>query len=204
MNTLLPKVLEALNFAALRHRRHRRKGREGAPYINHLIEVAHLLATHGVEDETTLVAAVLHDAVEDVSVTLDEVRQRFGDGVASLVAEVTDDGRLSFWQRKLAQVEGASSLSPAAQNLRVADKISNLRGILVSPPEHWSLQRKLAYYRWAKEVVSGCVLAKEQLRETFETIHASGEAALSLSLELGEEADAALEELQPPEVKFDK
>ena len=89
------RFVEALNFAALRHRAHRRKGAAGAPYINHLIEVAHILSSHGLEDEVLLAAAVLHDSIEDVGVTPDALRARFGDEVTSVVLEMTDDSTLS-------------------------------------------------------------------------------------------------------------
>lgn len=174
------RLLEALNFAAVRHRHQRRKGKRGAPYVNHLIEVAHLLTTHGVEDEDVLVAAVLHDVVEDTPATVGEVRQRFGPRVAEIVEQVTDNDAMPFWERKQQQVLRAPSLTPDAQNVRVADKISNLRGILSSPPEHWSLARKLAYYAWAEQVVAGCTAAVEGLRTTFRDVHESGAAALSL------------------------
>lgn len=174
------RLLEALNFAAVRHRHQRRKGKRGAPYVNHLIEVAHLLTTHGVEDDDVLVAAVLHDVVEDTSATPAEIAQRFGTRVAEIVAQVTDDDTLPLWERKQRQIETAPMLTPDAQHVRVADKISNLRGILSSPPEHWSLARKLAYYAWAEQVVLGCTAARPSLQSTFRDVHASGAAALAL------------------------
>lgn len=171
-------LLDALNFAALRHRSQRRKGRNGAPYINHLIEVAHILALHGVDDADILRAALLHDAVEDAEVTLDELRDRYGRRVAQLVQAVTDDVSQPVWKRKLSQIEGASQLPPGAQAIRVADKISNLRGILSSPPPNWSLERKVSYYGWAAQVVDACVQAPSGLRATFAEVHAVGLAAL--------------------------
>jgi guanosine-3',5'-bis(diphosphate) 3'-pyrophosphohydrolase len=177
-NDALPLLLDALNFAALRHRAQRRKGRDGAPYVNHLIEVANILAHHGIRDVDVLRAAVLHDAVEDAGVTIDEVRDRFGRPVARWVSELTDDVNLPVWKRKLAQIEGAPHLSAEGQTIRVADKISNLRGILTSPPTSWSLERKVAYYGWARQVVDGCEGAPEALRATFGEVHAVGLVAL--------------------------
>jgi guanosine-3',5'-bis(diphosphate) 3'-pyrophosphohydrolase len=182
--TKLPDVhllLDALNFAALRHRTQRRKGRNGAPYVNHLIEVAHILALHGVDDADTLRAAVLHDSVEDAEVRPEELRERFGRNVAELVGEVTDEVALPVWRRKLVQIEQAPHISPGAQAIRVADKISNLRGILTSPPTTWSLERKLAYYAWARQVVDGCTQAPESLRATFSEVHTVGMAVLYAS-----------------------
>lgn len=172
--------LDALNFAALRHRSQRRKGRAGAPYVNHLIEVAHILTSHGLDHTALLCAAVLHDVIEDAGVTADDLRQRFGNQVTSIVLEVTDDDEIPFWDRKLRQVQRAPQLSEDAQHLRVADKISNLRGILTSPPERWSLERKLAYYAWAEQVVEGCTRAAPSLLRTFAAVHGTGAAALQM------------------------
>lgn len=172
--------LDALNFAALRHRWQRRKGERGAPYVNHLIEVANILASHGLEDTDLLCAAVLHDTIEDTDASADEIRQRFGARITSIVLEVTDDDQLPKWEQKLRQVEMAPEMSVPAQNLRVADKISNLRGILTSPPADWSLERKIAYYAWARKVVDGCNRADTGLRRTFYTVHETGSAALQM------------------------
>ncbi len=170
--------LDALNFAALRHRWQRRKGERGAPYVNHLIEVTHVLTTHGLDDTELLCAAILHDSIEDTDVTAEELRQRFGNRITSVVLEVTDDPKTPTWRQKLDQIETASSMSEHAQNLRVADKISNLRGILTSPPENWSIERKIAYYAWAKKVVDECTRASPALLRTFDTVHQTGGAAL--------------------------
>ena len=174
------RFLDALNFAALRHSNQRRKGRAGAPYVNHLIEVAHILANHGVEDMDVLCAALLHDAIEDAGVTAAEIRSRFGERVMQLVLAVTDNDSEPLWQRKLHQIERAPTLCPEAQNLRIADKISNLRGILTSPPENWSIERKLAYFTWADKVVEGCSDGLLSLQESFFEVHQSG----SLTLEV--------------------
>lgn len=179
--TLTPSAfLDALNFAALRHRAQRRKGRDGAPYVNHLIEVAHILTSHGFEGTELLCAAVLHDVIEDAGASADELRARFGSRVTALVLEVTDDKALPFWEQKMAQIQSAARLSADAQQIRVADKVSNLRGILTSPPEAWSLERKLGYYAWAKQVVHHCDRAAPSLLRTFHAVHEAGAAALQV------------------------
>lgn len=170
----MKEFLEALRFASIHHRGQRRKGPDGAPYINHLIEVADILAGHGMEDEELLSAAVLHDVVEDANIAPEDLRQRFGARVTGIVLEVTDNPNLPIWERKLAQIHGASQLSVDAQCVRVADKISNLRGVLTSPPIEWSLERKLAYFGWAEQVVVGCGLAPRRLVESFRAVHEAG------------------------------
>src|ERR1051326_3488654 len=136
------RILAAAQFAAEKHAQQRRKGEKGEPYFNHLMEVAELIAASNPHLDVELVmAAFLHDTVEDTGVTLQELEQRFGKDVAALVAEVTDDKSLPKEIRKQLQVEHTPEKSPRAQTLKVADKISNLRGVLSRPPGCWSLER---------------------------------------------------------------
>ena len=147
-------ILSAARFAAEKHSTHRRKGSFAEPYLNHLIEVAELLASTADELDTKLiVAALLHDTIEDAGVTREELAERFGEDVAALVAEVTDDKSLPKERRKTLQIENAPKKSQRAQRLSAADKISNLRSIVNSPPANWSFDRRVEYVRWAREVV---------------------------------------------------
>jgi guanosine-3',5'-bis(diphosphate) 3'-pyrophosphohydrolase len=149
-------VLKALAFAAEKHRDQRRKDREASPYINHPIDLANILVNEaGVTDERVVIAAVLHDTVEDTDTTLEELVGAFGEDVAAIVAEVTDDKALPKEERKRLQEEHAPHASPRAQQVKLADKISNLRDLSRSPPQSWDLERKRAYFDWAKRVVDG-------------------------------------------------
>src|SRR5688500_13037593 len=95
------RLLRALDFAAEHHSEQRRKGPAGAAYINHLIEVAALLASvGGIEDEDVLVSAVLHDVVEDTPISLEEVGRSFGARVQQIVGSLTDDKALPKDDRK--------------------------------------------------------------------------------------------------------
>jgi guanosine-3',5'-bis(diphosphate) 3'-pyrophosphohydrolase len=73
--------------------------------------------------------------------------------VADIVREVTDDKTLPRADRKRLQIEHAAFLSRRAMLVKLADKICNLRDVVVSPPADWSLQRKREYFDWAKAVV---------------------------------------------------
>jgi guanosine-3',5'-bis(diphosphate) 3'-pyrophosphohydrolase len=149
------RILAAARFAAEKHAQQKRKGANGEPYFNHLVEVAELTAASSEEVDLDLViAALLHDTVEDTGVTLQELEERFGSDVAGLVAEVTDDKSLPQQKRKDLQVQNAHTKSQRAQTLKLADKISNLRSILASPPVGWGLERKREYFEWARQVVS--------------------------------------------------
>jgi len=147
-------VIEAMAFAADRHRHQRRKDREASPYINHPIDLANILVNEaGVLDPVVIAAAILHDTVEDTETTLDELALRFGAEIRGIVAEVTDDKRLPKEERKRLQVERAKDASYRAQQLKLADKIANLRDLSRSPPVDWTLGRRRAYFDWAKAVV---------------------------------------------------
>ena len=105
-------VLKAAQTAALWHADQKSKGTAGAPYINHLLEVASLVAeATGAKDPNLIVAALLHDAIEDQGIERDEIARRFGDDVASLVGEVTDDKSLPSKEREHLQVERAPKKS---------------------------------------------------------------------------------------------
>jgi (p)ppGpp synthase/HD superfamily hydrolase len=161
--------MSAAHFAALKHVNQRRKGKAGEPCIDHLIEVADLVALSLTEVDTNLlIAALLHDVVEDTPTTNQEVAERFGPDVAGLVAEVTDDKSLPKAERKRIQIEDAPKKSKRAQSIKVADKISNLRAILNSPPTDWDQDRKKEYFAWAKKVVDGLTAPNPKLKEQFE------------------------------------
>lgn len=167
------KVMEAAWFAARKHVNQKRKGAAAEPYINHPLEVAHLVASALSEPDTDLVvAALLHDTVEDTDATAEELVRLFGAGVAALVAEVTDDKSLAKAERKRLQIENAPKKSVRAQAIKLADKISNLRGILNSPPAHWSLERRREYVVWAQQVVDSLPAPNPVLKAEFERTRA--------------------------------
>ena len=172
-------LLTALSFAADRHRNQRRKGADASPYINHPIAVATVLAVEGgVTDLGLLTAAILHDAVEDTDTTPAEIEQRFGERVAGLVAEVTDDKSLPKARRKELQVEHARHASAAAKQLKLADKICNLRDLGANPPPDWPSQRRLQYLEWSSRVVAGCRGTNPRLESAFDASLAAARAAL--------------------------
>jgi len=168
-------IARALDFAARRHAGQRRKGLKAEPYVNHLTEVALLLAeaTDG-SDPALVMAGLLHDTIEDTDTTRDELVETFGEEVATLVTEVTDDKSLTREERKRRQVETASHKPTRARMLKIADKIANLRSLADSPPLGWSPRRKREYVAWAREVVAGCGPTNKTLEAQFE------QAALTL------------------------
>lgn len=147
------KVLEAALFAAEKHRHQRRKDHAATPYINHPLGVAKILCEAGIEDVDVLVAALLHDTVEDTETTPSELAERFGPRVASLVAEVTDDKSLPKTERKRLQVATAAGKSEGARLIKIADKIANLRDLADHPPA-WDDERMEAYRGFSAEVIA--------------------------------------------------
>jgi (p)ppGpp synthase/HD superfamily hydrolase len=164
-------IVRALDLAAWAHSTQRRKGGAREPYINHLTEVARLVAqATGGKDDKVIVAALLHDVLEDQSmhVTFEMLVEHFGKPVAKIVREVTDDISLPQAERKRRQVEHAPHLSRRAKLLKIADKAANLNSILESPPRDWSATRKREYFAWAAEVVAGCRGVNAWIEEVFD------------------------------------
>lgn len=149
-------ILSAVRFAANKHRNQRRKDAEASPYINHPIELANVLANEGgISDPVVLCAALLHDTIEDTETTQEELRLAFGDQIASVVMEVTDDKTLKKAERKQLQIEHARHASHQAKLVKLADKICNLRDIATTPPADWATERKAEYFDWARKVIEG-------------------------------------------------
>ena len=179
MGTDIVAVARALDFAARKHSTQRRKGEAGEPYVNHLAEVARLVAeaTLG-QDTIAVLAALLHDAIEDTPTTREELESEFGREVAEVVVEVTDDKSLPKAERKRLQVETASAKSRRARLIKIADKTSNLRSIPKSPPVGWDIERQREYFDWAARVVAGCRGTNAVLEQWFDEAHAAGLRAL--------------------------
>jgi GTP diphosphokinase / guanosine-3',5'-bis(diphosphate) 3'-diphosphatase len=142
-------LIEAISFAAEKHRNQRRKDAHASPYINHPIALANVLANEGhVTDINVLCAAVLHDTIEDTETTAAELESRFGSKIAGVFVEVTDDKSLPKEVRKQLQIEHAANASHEAKLVKLADKICNLRDILNAPPADWPAERNQAYFGW--------------------------------------------------------
>jgi (p)ppGpp synthase/HD superfamily hydrolase len=165
----IAKVLAAAQTAASWHAKQLRKGSASEPYINHLLEVAALVneATRG-EDIGLVVAALLHDAVEDQGITRETIAEKFGEDVAGLVMEVTDDKSLPKAVRKRLQIENALKKSRRAKILKLADKISNVTAIGRDPPADWPVERQEEYVQWGRDVVAGLRGASPELEQLFD------------------------------------
>ena len=167
-------LLSAASFAAHRHRKQTRKGEDKTPYINHLLAVAKVLASNGVDDLITLQAALLHDTIEDTETRPAELDSAFGAKVRSVVLEVTDDKQLDKAERKRLQIAKSAQLSDRAKIVKLGDLIDNTTDVAFNPPVDWPLERRRKYVAWTEKVVRGCRGVHERLEEHYDT--ALGEA----------------------------
>jgi len=171
MRNDLTKLVQAINFAAKKHSRQKRKGADGEPYINHPLEVLNLLANVGkIEDCNVLIAAVLHDTIEDTETTEEEIREFFGADVCGMVLEVTDDKTLPKATRKQLQIEHSPHLTNGAKYIKLADKISNIRDVTNNPPDGWSKERRREYIEWGEKVIAGLRGVNESLENHFDEL----------------------------------
>lgn len=181
MQNDLSVFLKAMKFSAEKHRNQRRKDVQESPYINHPIEVANVLWTIGdVYDVSTIVAALLHDTIEDTNATREEILNNFGEEVLHLVLEVSDDKSLPKQERKAGQIIKAPSLSVKAKQLKLADKICNISDIVNLPPHNWSWQRRVDYLEWAAAVVAGLRGVNAKLEKYFDETLAEARKKLAL------------------------
>ena len=133
------------------------------------------------KDAEVIAAALLHDTVEDTETSIEELETEFGKRVPSMVAEVTDDKSLPPAERKRLQIAKASSKSPGAKLVKLADKISNLRDLASAPPADWSDERRLEYFKWANKVVHGLRGTNAPLEAAFDEAFERGVANLQAS-----------------------
>lgn len=156
MDDPVGELLRAIRFAAEKHRDQRRKNAASAPYINHPIAVAELIHTVGrIRELTTLLGAVLHDTIEDTATSVQELAHLFGEEVAQLVVEVSDDKSLPKAERKRLQVATAGDKSPRARAIKLADMCCNMVDLARDPPVGWSRERQWGYLAWCEEVAAG-------------------------------------------------
>jgi len=87
------------------------------------------------------------------------------------VLEVTDDKSLPKQERKRLQIVNAPNKTVRAQVIKLADKISNLRAILASPPSDWSVERQRQYFEWARQVVDALSAPNPGLKLEFDRLY---------------------------------
>jgi (p)ppGpp synthase/HD superfamily hydrolase len=146
----LPKTRAAVAYAQERHAGQRRKA-DGAPFIEHPLEVAWLLYREGAPDHV-VAAGVLHDTIEKAGADIDELRARFGPGTAQLVLALSEDPAIrTYARRKAALRDQVAAAGPEALMVFAADKISKVRELTLAPAK--LPQRRVTHYRRCLELL---------------------------------------------------
>ena len=170
----LPKTRAALAYAEERHAGQRRKT-DGAPFIEHPVEVALLLYRAGAPDDV-VAAGVLHDTIEKAGASVGELHERFGARIASLVAAVSEDREIrGYSRRKAALRDQVAAAGPEAQMVFAADKISKVRELRSSRSPAKLPQRRLTHYRRCLELLEQLLADSPlvvQLRTEFDDVAA--------------------------------
>lgn len=156
-------VITALHFAANAHNGQFRKGPKHESYINHLIEVLHILTSSGVLDRETLMIAALHDIIEDTDITEEQLRMTFGNHITEAVILLSDDKSLSLEARRAYQIEHIEMLEDFLKLVKIADHCSNI----ISIPEGWGKNKLKSYLNWSQEVISKCEGVNEALENEY-------------------------------------
>jgi guanosine-3',5'-bis(diphosphate) 3'-pyrophosphohydrolase len=119
-----------------------------------LVQLADLTRWHGRRTSGyPVLSNPLWEELRDTQTTFDEIEIVFGHEIARIVAECSDDKKLTKLQRKQAQIDKAATLSHRAKLVKLADKIANVSDIDGAPPAGWSVERKREYFDWSKQVV---------------------------------------------------
>jgi guanosine-3',5'-bis(diphosphate) 3'-pyrophosphohydrolase len=164
----LTRILEAATVAVSRHHGQLRKGVD-APYALHPLRVASLVAgadpPPGANLSTCLVAALLHDTLEDTDWSAGGVEAAFGGEVASLVSELTQDRTLPKAERRERMIAHCASMSPGARFIKLADRLDNMREMENMPPDF--IER---YCREAARMVEAMAGTCEAFEEEILTI----------------------------------
>jgi len=159
-------IREAIRFSAIKHSLQTRKNAEQTPYIIHPIGVADSILTIGkVYDPEIIIAALLHDTVEDTDTSFEEIKETFGPVVEGYIREVTDDKSLPKEVRKQLQIDHASHKSEGATIVKLADKLYNLDSLHEDPPADWPKERIDEYFAWAKQVVDNLPPVNQPLKD---------------------------------------
>lgn len=186
-------ILRAAVFAGTAHGTQMRKGVRPEPYINHPLRVSYTIARLFPQHETAVIAALLHDVLEDTKRTELQIEQEFGGEVLRLVKELTDAKGAPPEIRKKLQAAKMPSLLFPAKVIKVADQLDNVKDVAYNPPVGWSFDKRRDYINAAGEVVSmasiGGTEAADMLLAEFEHAFASGMQAINAQEALGNPAD---------------
>lgn len=170
-------VFEATQFAVTSHHGQLR-GDGKTPYVNHVIDVGRRVFEAGYTDPEVIVAALLHDTIEDTQVTPAEIKSRFGARVSEMVLDLTLPKAIGRdWRAKEAhQIRKMLEMPDEGIAIKIADKTSNLNDLVMAPP-NWSAKGIAGYTESAKKIVLAAPIRDHRIRllltsfmETEETV----------------------------------
>ncbi|MAZ56455.1 hypothetical protein CL653_01555 [bacterium] len=131
-----PKIEKALRAASLLHEGQYRKGLGKPPYVTHLVAVA-MISLEFTNEEDIIVAALLHDTIEDTPYTVKELEEDFGEKVCDIVVTLSEPKEVSDWkERKDCYLNQLRKASPKALIVACADKIHNMHSIVDDYKDH--------------------------------------------------------------------
>lgn len=172
MTNDLSRLTGAIIFASQKHQDQRRENSTEAPYINHPLSVMHRLVMTGVIDLNTLIAAVLHDVVEDTDATYEEIATIFGYEVCHILRHVTNDKNVSKLQMKKEQISKADEKPLSSRLIKLADKLDNMSDLCHDPPTKWKPIEIIGYFVWCYFVVEALMDANNgELRRLPAGVH---------------------------------
>jgi guanosine-3',5'-bis(diphosphate) 3'-pyrophosphohydrolase len=161
-------VVRAAYFAGEKHRLQRRSDIEQTPYINHPLELAHILTEEGgIHCVDTICASLLHDTLEDTETSPEELKKNFGEMITSIIIEVSNDMTLNSQQRRVYELRKVASLSNKAKLVKIADKLANIRDVSTMPPAGWTQEKKQNYFDFALKIVDQIGDASPKLYQIF-------------------------------------
>lgn len=163
-----------IKYATKKHEGQKRKNSRADDYIVHPLEVKDILLNNGVIDYNTLAAAVLHDTIEDTDATYLEIKEKFGQDIADIVLEVTDDKSLPKKVRKELQASKIAGKSFSARMIKIADKLS--KDILTDPPKHWTELDKNGYIMWSYTVCKNAMAVGDTPKKLSDLVQKQFEA----------------------------
>lgn len=156
-------ILDAVGYAAEKH-----KGqiKNQAPYILHPLRVAeHLLNLANINERDILVAALLHDTVEDMKTTYQDIQKTFGAKVEGYVKEVTEDLTLNQQERKDQMLATAAKKSKGAALIKLAEKYDNLKNLQNTASQEMDQKAIDEYFQTSKEIVNQLPNANDTLKK---------------------------------------
>ena len=148
------KMRSSLEFAAIKHEKQIRNHADWVPYIIHPLSVSLILWQEAqIREEEILLAALLHDTLEDTATTPEEIESLFGAKVLELVKELTEKPHLSGEAARRQLVEDAKSMSKKAKEIKLADRIHNLRDLMDHPPKVWRRDKVEGFLKNSRELL---------------------------------------------------